>query len=450
MKNTCNILRVMILLICVFVLLTLSGCARQRILESGADEVIARQEFSGLSEQMTEDPARDRNSEPQEEETPPEENTDKKEETKQTDPPRRTPSTYRPPTVVRPSTHPGTSGSKKTGGQGGNAGGKPAKKQDTKPGGGNKKDPGESKTKPEKQDDTIKVTLDPEGGKCSVSSVNVTKGGTYGDLPVPSRDSYRFLGWFTAASGGNEVTSSTKVTETGAHTLHAHWEKAKTIVVTFKGNGGRVRTKDTTMSVVQGDYYGTLPTPLREGYTFDGWFTASGGGQQVSEGDKVTASGNQTLYAHWSYEPYKYWSYQLEHTRSTMYSCQKLKIYWEYDEDNVTVKDCPLITNTNSINIAANWSDLTDVDDSRVKSKEPNVVIKCVSDYGNAADYAAAMRERFSGVRVLVLPQSAVNGSDEENLYYTLYLGQLLYPEWFTMEIGKVGSELGISGSIYE
>ena len=43
---------------------------------------------------------------------------------------------------------------------------------------------------------------------------------------------------------------------------------------------------------------GTLPTPTRSDYTFDGWYTAKDGGTKVSDSLKVTA--NITLYAHWT------------------------------------------------------------------------------------------------------------------------------------------------------
>lgn len=46
-------------------------------------------------------------------------------------------------------------------------------------------------------------------------------------MPTPSRAGYTFLGWFTAADGGTEVTSSTTVTTNTDHTLYAHWEKNK-------------------------------------------------------------------------------------------------------------------------------------------------------------------------------------------------------------------------------
>lgn len=43
---------------------------------------------------------------------------------------------------------------------------------------------------------------------------------------------------------------------------------------------------------------GTLPTPTKSGYTFDGWYTAKDGGTKASESLKVSA--NITLYAHWT------------------------------------------------------------------------------------------------------------------------------------------------------
>ena len=43
----------------------------------------------------------------------------------------------------------------------------------------------------------------------------------------------------------------------------------------------------------------TLPTPTKTGYVFDGWYTASNGGDKV-ESITATDTGNKTLYAHWT------------------------------------------------------------------------------------------------------------------------------------------------------
>jgi uncharacterized repeat protein (TIGR02543 family) len=143
----------------------------------------------------------------------------------------------------------------------------------------------------------VTVTFDPNGGSVSPSSKTVTYGSTYGTLPTPTRTGYTFNGWYTAASGGSKVTASTTVTNTSDHTLYAHWTTVD-ITVTFDPNGGSV--SPTSKTVTYGSTYGTLPTPTREGYSFDGWFTASEGGSQVTSSTTVTTASNHTLYAHWT------------------------------------------------------------------------------------------------------------------------------------------------------
>ena len=58
-----------------------------------------------------------------------------------------------------------------------------------------------------------------------VQTAQVTYGSTYsGMLPTPaSRDYYTFAGWYTAESGGSQVTSSTTVAAGGDRTFYAHW-----------------------------------------------------------------------------------------------------------------------------------------------------------------------------------------------------------------------------------
>ena len=67
------------------------------------------------------------------------------------------------------------------------------------------------------------VTFNANGGTVGTASKTVTYNSTYGDLPTPSRSGYTFNGWFTAASGGSQVTSSTGVWITSAQTLYAQW-----------------------------------------------------------------------------------------------------------------------------------------------------------------------------------------------------------------------------------
>ena len=70
-----------------------------------------------------------------------------------------------------------------------------------------------------------KLTFDPCGGTLtSYASIIVNSGTTYGySLSNPTRDGYKFDGWYTAKTGGTKVDSSTKITQESDYTLYAHW-----------------------------------------------------------------------------------------------------------------------------------------------------------------------------------------------------------------------------------
>ena len=70
---------------------------------------------------------------------------------------------------------------------------------------------------------TYTITFNSHGGN-SISNKTVTYDSTYGSLTTPTRAGYKFLGWYTAESGGTKIISTTKVTITSAQTLHAQWE----------------------------------------------------------------------------------------------------------------------------------------------------------------------------------------------------------------------------------
>lgn len=83
---------------------------------------------------------------------------------------------------------------------------------------------------------TYVVTFDAQGGSVTPASKSVTYGQPYGSLPVPVRAGYRFDGWFTAATGGTQVTAETVVTVTSAQTLYAQWTVQS--IVHVKGADG--------------------------------------------------------------------------------------------------------------------------------------------------------------------------------------------------------------------
>ena len=174
---------------------------------------------------------------------------------------------------------------------------------------------------------TYTVTFNANGGSTPTASKTVTYASTYGTLPTPTRDGYDFNGWYTAASGGSKITSSTTVSITAAQTLYAQWS-AKTYTITYDANGGtgapsaqtkthgvdlvlstteptRADAKQDTFTVMFTDKDGYLNIPSRtcesyNKYTFIGWdeeknvMTAS-----YAPGGKYTTNASATLYANW-------------------------------------------------------------------------------------------------------------------------------------------------------
>lgn len=148
---------------------------------------------------------------------------------------------------------------------------------------------------------TYKVTFNANGGSVTTTSKTVTKGSTYGTLPTPTRTGYTFDGWYTKATGGTKVTSSTTVSLTANQTLYAHWT-AKTYTVSYNANGG------TGAPASQTKTYGvdlalSSAAPVRDGYTFLGWAASKTATEAVYKaGETYTGNADITLYAVWEKE----------------------------------------------------------------------------------------------------------------------------------------------------
>lgn len=140
------------------------------------------------------------------------------------------------------------------------------------------------------------LTFDANGGTCLPPSKTITYDSPYGTLPTPSRKGYTFTGWYTLSDNGKLVTSETITDADNDITIYAHW-RINTYTITFDANEGTcdVPSKD----VDYGDEFGSLPTPTRDKYTFEGWFTEVSDGTQVSE-DTLMDANDITIYAHWT------------------------------------------------------------------------------------------------------------------------------------------------------
>ena len=140
---------------------------------------------------------------------------------------------------------------------------------------------------------TYNVTFNSNGGS-TVSPITVMDGSTF-EIPYPTRTNYIFDGWYKENSLINKWTESTIVTEN--ITLYAKWNTvpANSYVVNFETGEGSTVAPQT---VVYNDKVARPADPVRDGYSFVGWYKDSSfTNVWLFESDLVTT--NTTLYARW-------------------------------------------------------------------------------------------------------------------------------------------------------
>lgn len=70
---------------------------------------------------------------------------------------------------------------------------------------------------------TYTITLNPNGGTVSSTTLTTNEDGTVDSLPTPARSGYSFNGWYTASTSGTKISISTKFE--GNTTIYAQWTK---------------------------------------------------------------------------------------------------------------------------------------------------------------------------------------------------------------------------------
>jgi uncharacterized repeat protein (TIGR02543 family) len=90
--------------------------------------------------------------------------------------------------------------------------------------------------------------------------------------------------------------------EVSDYTFFAVWNDSPDVTVHFDANGGSAAAE--SVGVVYGETYGELPTAIRSGYVFLGWYTAASTGSEVTADDTVSRAYDHTLYAHWADDTY--------------------------------------------------------------------------------------------------------------------------------------------------
>jgi len=154
---------------------------------------------------------------------------------------------------------------------------------------------------------SVPVAFDGNGGTASVASTIYAIGSAYGTLPTATLSGYAFAGWYTAASGGTKVTTTTSVSASVTR-LYAHWTKL-TYSVRFHYNNGGTDTMQA-QSVGCGDSRTLLWKDSQLGWanpsgkTFLGWSTSAASGlvkyaNGATVKDLAAAGKTVDLYAVW-------------------------------------------------------------------------------------------------------------------------------------------------------
>ena len=107
----------------------------------------------------------------------------------------------------------------------------------------------------------------------------------------PSREGYTFSGW----DSDDYLFVTSNLTITAIYIANQY-------TVTFDAQGGSVAPPSKV--VTYDSPYGSIPTPIRDGSNFIGWFTAETGGTQITAASSAHILNNQILYAHWTNNSY--------------------------------------------------------------------------------------------------------------------------------------------------
>lgn len=136
-----------------------------------------------------------------------------------------------------------------------------------------------------------RLSFDSCGGT-PVDAVNYAKHAYLVAPEEPTREGYRFDGWYWDAEYTREFIFATNTMPAADITVYAKWTKLYT--VTFDSRGGS-HVNDVTGEA--GEALAAPESPIRANYVFDGWFTDAEGTTPYVF-DTIPAQ-DITVYAHW-------------------------------------------------------------------------------------------------------------------------------------------------------
>lgn len=142
-------------------------------------------------------------------------------------------------------------------------------------------------------------------GSSSTTYQTITYDSDYRLNSYPSRNGYRFDGWYDANGKkypDSSSTSSGKWNEDTNKDLYAKWTLIE-YTITYELNGGTNSDKNPTKYTV--DDYIVFENPEKEGYSFGGWYLESTFETKISEIANGIYYRNLKLYAKWTANTYQ-------------------------------------------------------------------------------------------------------------------------------------------------
>ena len=137
------------------------------------------------------------------------------------------------------------------------------------------------------------ITFNANGGNLNKNLKIVKNGNKIGALPTPEWDDYHeFEGWYIGIDSVIEIDEN-YIPESDI-TIYARWTTLPSYEIKFDNNGGGYLPNKY---IAKGSALGTLPTPEKTDWIFDGWYSDIALENSVDE--SYVPDGDITLYAKW-------------------------------------------------------------------------------------------------------------------------------------------------------
>lgn len=183
------------------------------------------------------------------------------------------------------------------------------------------------------------LTYNANGGSVSTAEKKITVEDEFGELPVPTREYYDFLGWYSTADGNSsvQITANTKLSSCANMTIYARWKE--------HALSGWVRDSEVPQnaSVVNRKWTYTLRTEASSGsssmagYTlYNTVRTGWGGTQGPVYSDPGNGSRNVWSEQYETGRTHHWLYYRYANASGSQGSDKQTSTYKNYDEINLT------------------------------------------------------------------------------------------------------------------